>query len=221
MALLPFRSKKSLAYCVLSLPLVVGCTITTGPAQPATQTPAAVPPPPPPAATPAQPQANNDDNWEGEDEATRRPRAHDNIDRRRARPQIGGGTGTEPTPSHTGSTPASTPAASTHRTVGLDPTGETRTNEVIGKVIRDNRQPFRDCYERGAAKDPNLQGTLTLHFVLDPDGRVKLAELNDARSTIKDANVVNCAIGVLKSLRFPASSRGMESVANYPFDFKR
>lgn len=223
MALLPFRSKKSLAYCVLSLPLVVGCTFTTGPAQPATQTPAAVPPPPPPAATPAQPQTNNDDNWEGEDEATRRPRAHDNIDRRRARPQIGNGGAAEPTPARPTPTPtpATTAATGAHRTVGLEPTGETRTSEAIAKVVRDNRQPFRDCYERSAAKDPNLQGTLTLHFVLDPEGRVKLAELNEPRSTIKDANVVNCAIGVLKTLHFPPSSRGMESVANYPFDFKR
>lgn len=221
MALLPFRSKKSLAYCVLSLPLVVGCTFTSGPAQPATQTPAAVPPPPPPAATPAQPQTNNDDNWEGEDEATRRPRAHDNVDRRRARPQIGNGSAAEPTPAHPTPTPATTPATGAHRTVGLEPTGETRTSEAIAKVVRDNRQPFRDCYERSAAKDPNLQGTLTLHFVLDPEGRVKLAELNEPRSTIKDSNVVNCAIGVLKTLHFPPSSRGMESVANYPFDFKR
>lgn len=221
MALLPFRSKKSLAYCVLSLPLVVGCTFTSGPAQPATQAPAAVPPPPPPAATPAQPQANNDDNWEGEDEATRRPRAHDNIDRRRARPQIGNGGAAEPTPAHPAPTPATTPATGAHRTVGLEPTGETRTSEAIAKVVRDNRQPFRDCYERSAAKDPNLQGTLTLHFILDPEGRVKLAELNEPRSTIKDSNVVNCAIGVLKTLHFPPSSRGMESVANYPFDFKR
>lgn len=98
---------------------------------------------------------------------------------------------------------------------------ETRTNDAIARVIRDNRQPFRECYERAKAKDPNLQGTLTLHFVLDPNGSVKMAELNEARSTITTPAAVNCAIGVLKQLKFPPSSRGMETVANYPFDFKR
>lgn len=217
MALLSFCRKKTLAYAVLALPLSVGCTITTGPAQPGSQTAAA--PPPAPAPVPAaQPQPNNDDRWEGEDEATGRPR--DNVDRRRARPQLSGGNSTPPAPS--GGDPQ--PVEAQRRrgpAVGLEATNETRTNEAIARVIRENRQPFRDCYDRSAAKDPNLQGTLTLHFVLDPQGSVKMAELNEPRSTIKDQTVVNCAIGVLRTLHFPASSRGMESVANYPFDFKR
>ena len=225
MALARFHASSSLALCLLALPLALGCTITTGPAQPGSQAPAASPPPPAPAPPPAQPQANNDDHWEGEDEATGHPSGRD-IERRRARPR-GPGAATTPEPGppnvsqHQGD-----PNAAGHKQVGMGPTSnptseETRTNEAIARVVRENRQPFRECYERGAAKDPNLQGTLTLHFVLDPEGRVKLAELNAERSTIKDQTVVNCAIGVLKQLRFPASSRGMESVANSPFDFKR
>jgi hypothetical protein len=98
---------------------------------------------------------------------------------------------------------------------------ETRTNEVIAKVIKDNRKPFRDCFEAAAKELPELEGTMTIHFVLDPDGKVKSGELNGARSTIQAASVVNCAINVLKQMKFPPSSRGMESVVNYPFDFKR
>src|SRR5690606_8141785 len=49
-----------------------------------------------------------------------------------------------------------------------DPSAELRTAEVIAQVIKDNRQPFRDCYEKGRQKIPELEGTLTLHFVLDP-----------------------------------------------------
>ena len=98
---------------------------------------------------------------------------------------------------------------------------ETRSNEVIAKVIKDNRKPFRDCFEAGAKELPDLEGTMTIHFVLDPAGKVKTAELNGARSTIQAASIVNCAVAVLKLMKFPASSRGMESVVNYPFDFKR
>jgi hypothetical protein len=100
-------------------------------------------------------------------------------------------------------------------------TGETRTTEVIAKIIKDNRKPFRDCYEKGTKDLPDLEGTLTLHFVLDPTGKIKVAELNQERSTIKAPPVVDCAIAVLKGLKFPPSSRGMDSSVNYPFDFKR
>lgn len=99
--------------------------------------------------------------------------------------------------------------------------GEARTNEVIAKVIKDNRKPFRDCFEASAKELPDLEGTMTLHFVLDPEGKVKSAELNGARSTIQAAAIVNCSVAVLKSMKFPPSSRGMESAVNYPFDFKR
>jgi pyruvate/2-oxoglutarate dehydrogenase complex dihydrolipoamide acyltransferase (E2) component len=97
---------------------------------------------------------------------------------------------------------------------------ETRTSEAVAAVIRGNRKPFRDCYEKATKELPDLKGTLTLHFVLDPDGKVKTAELNQERSTIKAPAVVDCAVSVLKGMKFPASSRGMESVINYPFDFK-
>lgn len=98
---------------------------------------------------------------------------------------------------------------------------ETRSQEVIARIIKENRKPFRECYEKGTKDLPDVQGSLTLHFVLSPDGKVKTAELNQQRSTIKAPAVVDCAIGVLKGLKFPPSSRGMESTVNYPFDFRR
>ena len=98
---------------------------------------------------------------------------------------------------------------------------ETRSSEVIAQVIKDNRKPFRDCYEKGKQKIPELEGTLTLFFVLGPKGDVKKAELNKERSNIVEPVVADCAIAALKALKFPPSSRGMESTVNYPFDFKR
>ena len=98
---------------------------------------------------------------------------------------------------------------------------ETRTTEVIAKIIKENRKSFRDCFEKGTKDLPEVEGTMTLHFVLDPTGKVKTAELNQSRSTVKAPSVVDCSIAALKALSFPPSSRGMESVINYPFDFKR
>ena len=97
---------------------------------------------------------------------------------------------------------------------------ETRTTAIIQKQIVDNRKPFRDCYDKARKELPELRGTMTIHFVLDPEGNVKKAELNLDRSEIKTAGVSDCAIAVLKGMKFPPSSRGMETTVNYPFDFK-
>lgn len=96
---------------------------------------------------------------------------------------------------------------------------ETRTTEVIAKIIQGNRKPFRDCFEKGKKEIPTLKGMMTVHFVLDPEGGVKTAELNAERSDIKSPVVVDCSIAVLKGMKFPPSSRGMESTINYPFNF--
>jgi TonB family protein len=99
-------------------------------------------------------------------------------------------------------------------------TTETRTTEVIQKVILDNRKQVRTCYDKAKKDLPGLEGTLTIHFVLDPEGAVKKAEVNLERSQIKNAELGECAIKELKKMKFPPSSRGMESTINYPFNFK-
>lgn len=95
---------------------------------------------------------------------------------------------------------------------------ETRTLEVIAKLVKDNRKPVRECYEKARKELPTLQGDLVIHFVLDAEGKVKLAELNQERSTLKSPAVSECAIKVIKGIQFPPSSRGMETEANYPFN---
>jgi len=96
---------------------------------------------------------------------------------------------------------------------------ETRTMDVIRKLVMDNRKAARKCYEDARLNDKNLKGDVVIHFVLNPEGKVKSAELNQERSTLKDPKVVDCVIGVIKSIPFPKSSRAMETSANYPFNF--
>jgi TonB family protein len=97
---------------------------------------------------------------------------------------------------------------------------ETRTTPVIQKIVLENRKPVRDCYEKAKKELPDLKGTMTIKFTLDPDGNVKKAELNIERSDVKAPTVVDCAIAVIKKIKFPPSSRGMDTTVNYPFDFK-
>jgi len=115
-------------------------------------------------------------------------------------------------------TPA--PAAATQpAAAGSKQPEETRTIEVIQKIIKEHRPAVRDCYDKARKELPSLQGDMVIHLVLDPAGKVKVIELNQERSTLKSPAVVDCAISVLKSVSFPPSSRGLESVVNYPFNF--
>lgn len=95
-----------------------------------------------------------------------------------------------------------------------------RNLAAVQKLVSDNRKPVRECYLKARKELPDLKGTLTIKFVIDPEGNVKSAELNPERSDIKSPDVVNCAIATIKSLKFPASAKGMETTVNYPYNFK-
>jgi hypothetical protein len=96
---------------------------------------------------------------------------------------------------------------------------ETRTMDVIRKLVMDNRKAARKCYDDARKDQKDLKGDVVIHFVLDPEGKVKLAELNQERSTLKAPVVTDCVLGVIKGIQFPKSSRAMETSTNYPFNF--
>ena len=96
---------------------------------------------------------------------------------------------------------------------------ETRTMDVIAQIVKENRKPVRECFDKAKKELPDLKGDMVIHFVVDPDGKVKKADLNIERSTIKAPAVVDCSIKIIQGIKFPASSRGMDTTVNYPFNF--
>ena len=101
---------------------------------------------------------------------------------------------------------------------GAEGKTETRTMEVIAKIVKDNRQPVRDCMDKVKKDLPDLKGDMVIHFVIDPEGKVKKAELNQERSTLKSPPLVDCAVQVVLGIKFPPSSRGMDTTVNYPYN---
>ncbi len=95
---------------------------------------------------------------------------------------------------------------------------ETRTIDVIAKILKDNRKPVRDCYEKALKDIPTLKGDMVIHFQLNPEGKIKKIELNVEKSTLKSPAVADCAIAEIKKLTFPPSSRGMDTTVNYPYN---
>jgi hypothetical protein len=101
---------------------------------------------------------------------------------------------------------------------GADKPAETRTMDVIAKLVKENRKPVRDCMDKVKKQLPDLKGDLVIHFFIDPEGKVSKAELNVEKSSLKNPEVAQCAIDTIKGIKFPPSSRQMQSEVNYPYN---
>lgn len=100
-------------------------------------------------------------------------------------------------------------------------TVETRTTEVLQKVVAEKRAAVRACYDEARKKNSALPGgEFVLRIVIDPEGAVKSVEPDYERSTVKSPDLTNCAVAEVQTWKFPPSSRGMETKLNYPFNFK-
>jgi hypothetical protein len=99
-----------------------------------------------------------------------------------------------------------------------DKPAETRTMDVIAKLVKENRQPVRDCMDKAKKQLPDLKGDMVIHFIIDPEGKVTKAELNVEKSSLKNPDVAECAIKTIQGIKFPPSSRQMQSEVNYPYN---
>ncbi len=88
--------------------------------------------------------------------------------------------------------------------------------EVIQRIVRQNFGRFRLCYENGLRTNPNLQGRVSVKFVIDRSGAVSTA--SDAGSDLPDQGVVGCVVRGYGNLSFPQPEGGIVTVV-YPITF--
>jgi hypothetical protein len=88
--------------------------------------------------------------------------------------------------------------------------------EVIQRIVRQNFGRFRLCYENGMRSNPNLQGRVSVKFVIDRSGAVAMTA--DGGSDIPDGSVVQCVVRGFGNLSFPQPEGGMVTVV-YPIMF--
>jgi outer membrane biosynthesis protein TonB len=83
---------------------------------------------------------------------------------------------------------------------------------IIRKPIKAKLPAFRACYEKALEKNPKLEGTVSVKFVIGTSGQV-------LEATATGLPLVNeCVANVMKTIVFPKSSSGHITV-NYPFSF--
>jgi beta-lactamase regulating signal transducer with metallopeptidase domain len=88
--------------------------------------------------------------------------------------------------------------------------------EAIQAVVRQNFGRFRTCYEKALSRNKTLAGTVTVSFVINPDGSVR--DASDNASTLPDPHVVQCVVEGFGRLTYPPPEGGYVTVV-YPVVF--
>ncbi|MBS1964138.1 MAG: AgmX/PglI C-terminal domain-containing protein [Bdellovibrionales bacterium] len=90
---------------------------------------------------------------------------------------------------------------------------------AIAAAIEAHKDAFRYCYEKEVnAGLPNLAGTITTTSVIGSSGRITDAGIKS--SSMGNANVERCVLGVLRRIDFPVPQGGTVTFT-FPFKFAR
>lgn len=89
--------------------------------------------------------------------------------------------------------------------------------DLIARTIRQSFWQLRYCYEQGVARSPNLQGRVSVRFVIARDGSV--TNVRDGGSDLPDRGVVSCVMRAYFGLSFPKPEDGIVTVV-YPIQFE-
>ena len=87
--------------------------------------------------------------------------------------------------------------------------------EVIQGVVREYFRRSRACHESALRDHPDLNGFVTVKFVIQRDGSVAAASDHD--STLTDHAVVQCFVDAFGQMSFPAPEGGIVTVV-YPIE---
>ncbi|CAN5602418.1 hypothetical protein BH09MYX1_BH09MYX1_30950 [soil metagenome] len=88
---------------------------------------------------------------------------------------------------------------------------------AAAKVIGDHSPNVRVCYNEAVKRDPTVDGTLVVRFVISPDGSVK--SVRDSGSTIHDPAFRSCVFDEIRTWQFPKPTGG-EVTVDLPYRFE-
>jgi outer membrane biosynthesis protein TonB len=90
---------------------------------------------------------------------------------------------------------------------------------VVKKYIRKQLAKIRWCYQKAFQKNPELEGKLTVSFIISPTGSVMSAKV--VKSTLGDKDLEGCIEKKILTWRFPAPQGGGVVKVNYPFVLRK
>jgi outer membrane biosynthesis protein TonB len=104
------------------------------------------------------------------------------------------------------------PAPTAEAEVNLE--GDGLTRDQIKAVVTKARAKVQYCYEKELLKDPSLQGTVTVEFVIRANGGVGVSKASGM------AKIDSCVADVFKALKFPRPKGGGAVSVRYPYVLK-
>ncbi len=75
-----------------------------------------------------------------------------------------------------------------------------RSADAITTIINKHQDAIVDCYKRVARLNPNLKGSISIQFTIEPNGRVSAVRI--ISSTLKNSKVESCIKRRVRSWRF-------------------
>jgi len=91
-------------------------------------------------------------------------------------------------------------------------------SDVIKRVIDQNKQQVRYCYEVELQRNQSLEGRLGVAWIIGAAGTVTQVRIKE--TTINNKNVENCVMEKIKNWIFPRPAGGGIVEVNYPFVFR-
>lgn len=89
--------------------------------------------------------------------------------------------------------------------------------EIIQRVVREHRREIRACYEAELQRNPNLEGRVSIEWVISPDGAVASSRIEN--TTLNSSAVEQCVAQRILRWRFPEPRGGGIVRVTYPFIF--
>ncbi len=89
------------------------------------------------------------------------------------------------------------------------------SREVIRRVIRRHINEVKFCYEQELNARPDLEGRVTVRFIISPTGAVQNAVTQ--ATTLRNQRVESCITSAVRRWTFPAPDGGGVVIVNYPF----
>ena len=90
---------------------------------------------------------------------------------------------------------------------------------VVKRYIRKQINKIRWCYQSAFQRNPDLEGKMTVQFIISPTGSVMRAKV--LASTMGDSELARCVERKIQTWKFPAPKGGGVVKVNYPFVFRK
>ncbi len=91
------------------------------------------------------------------------------------------------------------------------------SKEAIRRVINRHRNEVKFCYEQGLQSRPDLEGRVTMRFMIAPSGAVQVAGVRE--SSLQNQSVESCVTTAVRRWSFPQPEGGGSVMVTYPFSF--